>query len=103
MRRPSRSRSNPHVPERAVGVGGSGFPVDSPVAIGFDDGSRPFLTVTSNDVGSFLAVATLPARLRVGDRRLVASSSGGAVAAAPITIEGRTVRNVPMLPGYGLG
>ncbi len=90
-------------PGTAVGVGGSGFPVDSPVAIGFDDGSRPFLTVTSNDVGSFLAVATLPARLRVGDRRLVASSSGGAVAAAPITIEGRTVRNVPMLPGYGLG
>ncbi len=90
-------------PGTTIGIGGSGFPVDAPVAIGFDDGSPPFLTVTANDVGSFLAVATLPARLRVGERRLVASAPGGAVAATPMTIEGRAVSTMPFLPGYGLG
>ena len=86
-----------------LGIGGNGFPADSIVSIGFDDGSRPFATATTNEVGEFLALITLPGRLRAGERRLVASSAGGAVATVTITIEAPVQRWDPMLPGYGAG
>ena len=90
-------------PGGEIGIGGAGFPVGSEVAIGFGDGSPPFASTSANDDGAFLAIVRLPGRLRVGDRQLVATGPDGAVAAAPISIVGRTSRMVPGLPGYGLG
>jgi hypothetical protein len=90
-------------PGAEVGIGGSGFPAGRDVAIGFDDGSAPFATVTPNDNGAFLAIVRLPGRLRVGDRQLVATAPDGAVATTPISVVGRSDRTVPGLPGYGLG
>ena len=90
-------------PGGEVGVGGSGFPAGSAVAIGFDDGSPPFAAATANADGAFLSIIRLPGRLRVGDRQLVATAPDGAVAATPISIVGRVARTVPGVPGYGLG
>ena len=90
-------------PGAVIGIGGSGFPADAPVAIGFDDGGEPFQTIMANDVGSFLAVVALPVRLRVGERRLVASAGGGAVSTVPLNVQGRPGSALPPLPGYGMG
>jgi hypothetical protein len=86
---------------RPLGLGGSGFPPETAVAIGFDDGSRPFATVTTNEVGGFLAVVSLPARLRIGERRLVATANDGAVANVTIDVQGSVSRINPAVPGYG--
>ena len=90
-------------PGGEVGIGGSGFPTGSEVAIGFGDGSEPFASVTANGDGAFLAIIRLPGRLRLGDRQLVATASDGATATAPISIVGRITRTLPGQPGYGLG
>ncbi|MDJ0767405.1 MAG: choice-of-anchor D domain-containing protein [Ilumatobacter sp.] len=90
-------------PGTDIGIGGNGFPAESPVAIGFDDGSPPFATVTTDALGSFLARVVLPARLRVGERRLVASAEGGAVASVPIELERRSDVPRTWLPGFGMG
>ena len=90
-------------PGGTLGIGGNGFPVDSVVSIGFDDGSAPFDSVMSNDDGSFLAIVTLPGRLRAGERRLVATSADGAVATIIVTIQAPIRRWIPGLPGFGLG
>ena len=86
---------------RPLGLGGSGFPPDTAVAIGFDDGSQPFATVQTNSGGGFLAVVTLPSRLRIGERRLVATAEHGAVANVTIDVHGSVSRLNPAVPGYG--
>lgn len=90
-------------PGRPLGIGGSGFPAETEVAIGFDDGSAPFASIDSNADGSFLAVITLPARLRTGERRLVATARDGAVANVRIDVVGQVRRINPAVPGFGLG
>jgi hypothetical protein len=90
-------------PGTEFGIGGHGFPVDTPVTVGFDDGGEPFATAVTSSAGSFLAIVTLPARVRSGDRRLVATAAGGAVATVDIRVVARAAQAVPMLPGYGLG
>ena len=90
-------------PGEPLGLGGSGFPPDATISIGFDDGSEPFASVTSNEAGNFLAIVPLPARLRVGPRRLVASARDGAVANVAIEVVGSARRADPFIPGYGLG
>ncbi len=90
-------------PGGTLGLGGTGFPVDSVVSIGFDDGSSPIAVVTANEDGAFLAIVTLPGRLRAGERRLVASSAEGAVATVMVDIDAPASRWTPHLPGYGLG
>jgi hypothetical protein len=90
-------------PGGQLGIGGNRFPANSMVSIGFDDGGEPFTTATTNDVGKFLAIVTLPARLRSGERRLVASSVDGAVATVTITVEGSVRPWDPTLPGSGVG
>jgi Tol biopolymer transport system component len=84
-------------------VGGSGFPASSTLTIGFDDGGAPFATVETGIDGAFLAVLTMPGRVRTGPRLLVASGSGGVVAGVPVEIEGVDDRSVPGAPGFGLG
>lgn len=85
------------------GVGGNGFPANAEVTLGFDDGSDPIGTVLANADGRFLAVLPMPALVRPGTRRLVATAGGGAVAVTMVTIESRPVRAMPLVPGYGLG
>ncbi|MDW3215950.1 MAG: choice-of-anchor D domain-containing protein [Ilumatobacteraceae bacterium] len=86
---------------RPLGLGGAGFPPDTTVAIGFDDGSPPFATVETNSGGGFLAIVNLPSRLRVGERRLVATAKDGAVANVTIDVLGSVSRLNPAVPGYG--
>lgn len=90
-------------PGGSLGLGGFGFPPSAPISIGFDDGSAPFAFVASNEQGNFLAIVPLPARLRVGDRRLVATARDGAVANVTVAITGPRRRTNPIIPGYGLG
>lgn len=90
-------------PGTEFGFGGNGFPANSTVTIGFGDGEAPFATVETNEVGAFLARLTMPGRLRIGDRVLVASAPGGAVASTTVEILPRASRSVILLPGYGMG
>ena len=90
-------------PGAEVGIGGAGFPAGAVVAVGFDDGSIPFATVTADDQGSILATVRLPRRIRGGDRELVASSVDGAIATTPLRVVVATSGAVPGLPGFGLG
>jgi Tol biopolymer transport system component len=84
-------------------VGGSGFPADSVVSLGFDDGGSPFVTIPTTPDGTFLVSVTLPARIRIGPRVLVASSPGGVVADKTIEVLGSRETTTPAVPGYGLG
>ncbi len=97
----AQTTDEPARPGQTLGLGGAGFPPDAVVAIGFDDGTEPFATVTSNAEGSFLAIVTLPARLRIGERRLVATASDGAVANVTIDVLGSESRINPAVPGFG--
>jgi hypothetical protein len=84
-------------------VGGSGFPANSVVTLGFDDGGTPFATLNTSKDGTFLAGLTLPARIRIGPRLLVASSPGGVVANWTLEVLGSRDTTTPATPGYGLG
>jgi hypothetical protein len=84
-------------------VGGSGFPANSVVSLGFDDGGSPFVTIPTTPDGTFLVSVTLPARIRIGPRVLVASSPGGVVADRAIEVLGSRDTTTPAVPGYGLG
>ena len=86
---------------RPLGLGGSGFPPETDVAIGFDDGSEPFATVQTNTDGGFLAIVTMPSRLRIGERRLVATAKDGAVANVTIDVHGSISTLNPAIPGFG--
>jgi Tol biopolymer transport system component len=85
------------------GVGGNGFPAETTVSIGFEDGGEPFATVETTREGAFLAVITMPGRVRSGIRGLVATAAGGAVANAEVDIEARRTLAIPSVPGFGLG
>jgi len=85
------------------GVGGNGFPANATVRIGFDDGSAPLAEVTTTSEGGFLAQLDLPALVRGGERRIVASGPDGAVAAADVIVRSRGDSIVPRTPGAGMG
>jgi Tol biopolymer transport system component len=86
-----------------LGIGLQGFPAGVDVAIGFDDGSEPFASVTTSDTGAALALLQTPLRVRGGTHRLVASAGETAIATVEVTFNARTTRTTPGLPGYGLG
>jgi Tol biopolymer transport system component len=86
-----------------LGIGLKGFPADSMVSIGFDDGAAPIHTLRTNEEGSALAIIQLPSRLRAESHRLVASASGSAVATASIAVTTPERPNTTPLPGLGLG
>lgn len=90
-------------PGEEFGFGGNGFPPNSPVTIGFGDGEEPFATVQTTESGTFLARLTMPGRLRMGERVLVAAAPDGAVASTTVEIVPRASRSVVGLPGYGTG
>lgn len=84
-------------------VGGSGFPANSVVSLGFDDGGSPFASIPTTKDGTFLVSVTMPARTRIGPRVLVASSPGGVVADKSIELLGSRDTTSPVVPGYGMG
>jgi hypothetical protein len=86
-----------------LGIGLSGFPTDSMVSVGFDDGSQPFVTQRTNAGGTALAIIQLPARLRPGAHRLVASAGESATATVTIEVTAPPRRALTPLPGFGLG
>jgi Tol biopolymer transport system component len=90
-------------PGEQIGIGGSGFPPDALITIGFRDGGAPFATTQSLSNGTFLDVITVPVRVRIGPRQLVASAPGGVVASFDLTVLGGTDTAAPILPGYGMG
>jgi hypothetical protein len=90
-------------PAEPFWIGGSGFPANSVVSIGFDDGGTPFATLETTPDGTFLQQVTLPARIRIGPRLLVASSPGGVVASWTVEVLGSRDLTVPGQPGFGLG
>ena len=91
------------LPGEDLGVGGSGFPAEVSVAIGFDDGGPPFAATTTDRLGGFLLAIRMPQRLRPGQHRLVATASDGVVGTATVEVLPRRARAIPALPGYGVG
>jgi Tol biopolymer transport system component len=86
-----------------LGIGLQGFPAETTVTIGFDDGSEPFASVTTSDTGAALALLQTPVRVRGGTHRLVASAGETAIATVEVEFTAETARTTPGLPGYGLG
>lgn len=90
-------------PGGTLGAGFEGFPADTLVTVGFDDGSRPFHTVRTDGHGATLAKLQLPARIRPGERRLVATAGASATATVTVEIAAPPARTPVPLPGLGLG
>ena len=86
-----------------LGIGLEGFPADTEVSIGFDDGSAPWGEVTTSDVGAALALLQTPTRVRAGVHRLVASAGESAIATVEVEFVAVPRRPTPGLPGFGLG
>lgn len=86
-----------------LGIGLNGFPADTVVSIGFDDGSAPWAEVTTSDVGAALALLQTPTRIRAGVHRLVASAGESAIATVEVEFVAAPRRPTPGLPGFGLG
>jgi len=59
--------------------------------------------VDTNEDGNFLAIIDMPARVRAGERRLVADGGSGAVAAWHVQVLGGVQDGIPAVPGFGLG
>lgn len=86
-----------------LGIGLDGFPADTTVSIGFDDGSAPWAEVTTSDVGAALALLQTPTRVRAGVHRLVASAGESAIATVEVEFVAVPKRPTPGLPGFGMG
>ena len=85
-----------------LGVGGRGFPPDTPVSILFGDDSAHALVVSTNADGAFLLWLPIDPTARGGQRVVVAQAADGSVATATVeVIEQRD--SSPALPGFGLG
>jgi hypothetical protein len=74
-------------PGDLLGLGVSGFPADSPVVIGWSDGSGQTATVVTNAKGEAIVQLRVGQGDRAGVRNLIAQVPGGAGAAATIEIE----------------
>jgi Tol biopolymer transport system component len=85
-----------------LGIGGNGFPAGSEVRVGFDDDTEPLAAVTVGADGRFLVVIDLPALVRAGERRLVATGIDGAVAGTDVLVRSAAPDVVPGTPGAGL-
>ncbi len=84
------------------GVGGSGFPPDTPVAILFGDDARNRVDLVTNEDGAFLALIPTRTTERGGARTVVAQAADGTNASSEIrVIEQFDVTTA--LPGYGYG
>ena len=87
----------------ALGIGAYGFPPNARIAIGFDDGSQPFVTMTTGAEGGFLSSIVLPANLRPGDRTLIATGPHATVAVTTLHVRAAPGSATANVPGFGLG
>ncbi len=84
------------------GVGGSGFPPDTPVAILFGDDAKNRVDLVTNADGAFLALIPTRSTERGGNRTVVAQAADGTSASSQIRVI-EEFDNMAGLPGYGLG
>ena len=87
---------------REFGVGGSGFPPDTPVAILFGDDAKNRVELVTNSDGAFLALIPTRVTERGGDRTVIAQTADGTSASSQIRVIEQP-ENTAGLPGYGLG
>ena len=84
-------------------MGGSGFPANSVVSLGFDDGGSPFTTIPTTPDGTRSSSAS---RCRTHPHRPTCArcfEPGGVVADRAIEVLGSRDTTTPAVPGYGLG
>ena len=87
---------------REFGVGGNGFPPDTPVAILFGDDAKHRVDMVTNSDGAFLASIPTRASERGGDRTVVAQAADGAAASSQLRVI-EQLDNTAGMPGFGLG
>ncbi|HYN31148.1 MAG TPA: choice-of-anchor D domain-containing protein [Ilumatobacteraceae bacterium] len=85
-----------------LGVGGSGFPPNTPVSILFGDHSADALIVSTNADGGFLVWMPVDPTERGGQRPVVAQAADGSAASATVKVI-ELPSSSPGLPGFGLG
>ncbi len=86
-----------------LGIGAYGFPPNAQISIGFDDGSQPFVTMTTGGEGGFLSNIVLPVNLRPGDRTLMATGPDATVAVTTLHVRAAPRPGTANVPGFGLG
>jgi hypothetical protein len=87
---------------RGLGVGGRGFPPNTPVSILFGDESANALVTSTNADGAFLLLLPIDVDEAGGNRVLVAQAADGSVASAPVKVVEHPAAATG-LPGFGLG
>jgi hypothetical protein len=87
---------------REFGVGGSGFPPDTPVSILFGDDARNRVELVTNGDGAFLALIPTREGERGGIRTVVAQTTDGTAASSQIRVIEQYDATAG-LPGHGLG
>ncbi len=85
-----------------LGVGGRGFPPNTPVSILFGDDSANALAVTTNADGGFLTWMPVDPTERGGQRLVVAQAVDGSAASATVEVIEQPSSSAGV-PGFGLG
>jgi hypothetical protein len=87
---------------RQFGIGGSGFPPSTTVAILFGDDPTSRVDVLTDVDGAFLAMVPTRVSERGGNRRVVAQAADGTTAWAPLEVIAQADL-MTGVPGFGLG
>ena len=83
-------------------LSGALFPPNEVLTVVFGDGPSTSVTVTTDDIGGFVAVIPVAPNERGGWRRIVVQAPGGAAATVPIEVIENTQQPIGV-PGFGLG
>jgi Tol biopolymer transport system component len=84
-------------PGRDLAIGGTGFPANTGLVVGWSDGKDSIL-LSTDDKGNFLTFFPVSLSSRPGAATLVAQVPAGPSASTPVTIE-RTRERAPRRPG----
>ena len=87
---------------REFGVGGSGFPPSTSVAIMFGDDPANRVEAVTNADGAFVATIPTLESERGGERTVVAQAADGTTASAPLLVIEQP-SSMTGVPGFGLG
>ena len=83
-----------------LGVGGAGFPANTPITLSWSDGFGGTYAVTTNKSGGFLASVVLASNERPGARTLIARTMAGPTASADVVVLPRSMSpGLPIAPG----
>ena len=85
-------------PGRDLVIGGSGFPVNTGVTVGWSDGSGDPLTVATDQYGKFVAHFPVDLGQRPGSTTLIARAPDGSSASVTVDVD-RVRRQTPTVPG----